>query len=351
MYNKDLKTYIKRLAVLLLPMIIVGIIYVINDPFKTIHHYERYFDDNVPHVGLNMDYVSTENFVHHNPTQRYNAFIFGNSRSQYWQTDYWKRYIGKDSRCYHYYGSGESLYSLEKNIRFIHDCGNSIDYALLVLDIDLLSQTKAKTGHLFITPPRTVAYQNVIRFHATNFAAFLNPIFIYTYIDLLIYNTLKPYMLEKYMVEQPVVYHAVSNEIEDRMFDQAIDDKTYYTTERMLCFQGKQYPDSISPQVLFSENIRMLTAIAKILSQHHTQYKIVISPLYNQIKLNSIDLQTLGDIFGHSSIYDFSGKSDITSDYHNYYEESHYRPVIARRLMDSIYNDAFHHQPRSEKSK
>ena len=81
----------------------------------------------------------------------------------------------------------------------------------------------------------------------------------------------------------------------------------------------------------------MLTEISRLLHLHHTQYKVVISPLYDQIKFNPSDLQVLQEIFGRQNVYDFSGSNAITSDYHNYYEESHFRPVIAQRLMDSIY--------------
>lgn len=335
--NKGLFKYIRKLCLYALPVLVVAVLYVMADPFKVIWHYERYFDDNVPHVGLNMDFVSTENFVNRNPEQNYNAFIFGNSRSQYWRVDDWKKHIGGDARCYHYYGNGETLYALEKNIKFIDRSGNKIDHALLIVDAGLLSQVEAPSGHLFCTPPRTERYRNIAGFHATNFMAFLHPDFIYTYLDLKLNRQLKPYMLEKFLVEQPVVYHPNSNEIVDQMFDRAIADGTYYTDKRMLRFQDRQHPDSISPRVLKEENIRLLGEVARILQKHHTDCKVVINPLYDQIKFNPADLQVLRDIFGKAHVFDFSGKNAITSDYRNYYEESHYRPVIASRLMDSIY--------------
>ena len=337
MHNKELYMFLKKLLAMSLPIAIAFACYLAIDPFKTIWHYERYFDDNVPHVSLNMDFVSTENFVNRNPAQKYNAFIFGNSRSQYWQVDYWRKFIGDSTRCYHFYGNGESLYGMEKNIQFIHHCGNRIDYALLIVDASLLGQTEAKQGHLFSTPPRIVGYRNVFKFHTANFVAFLHPLFAYSNMDLLLHKTLKPYMLEKYLIEQPIVYNPISNEIVDQTFDEAIADGTYYTEKRMLRFHDKQPPDSISPPLLFQENRRMLTEISRLLHLHHTQYKVVISPLYDQIKFNPSDLQVLQEIFGRQNVYDFSGSNAITSDYHNYYEESHFRPVIAQRLMDSIY--------------
>lgn len=337
MKHNELYTFIRRLLVLAIPVDVIFVVYLLLDPFKVIWSYDRFFDDNVAHVGLNMDHVSTENFLSRNPSMHYNAFIFGNSRSQYWQTEYWQRYIGRQVRCYHYFGNGESLYNMSKNVQFVANSGSNIDYALLIVDASLLSQTEARTGHLSCTPPKTVGYRNVVQFHATNFVAFLHPVFVYTYIDYQVSKTLKPYMLERFYFEQPVVYDANSNEIVDQMFDQAIDNGTYYTDQRRQRFQGKQFPDSISLSVLGEENIRMLRDIADILHRHHTQYKVVINPLYDQIRFNPADLRVLRDIFGASSVYDFSGKNSITSDYRNYYEDSHYRPFIARQLMDSLY--------------
>lgn len=72
---------------------------------------------------------------------------------------------------------------------------------------------------------------------------------------------------------------------------------------------------------------------------HHTVYKVVINPLYDQNKINSRDLATLKDIFGSDNVYDFSGVNWITSDYHNYYEESHYRPHVAKWILGKIYNN------------
>ena len=335
--NKYLYKFLRKLFILSIPIDIAIVCYLILDPFKTTWQYERYFFDNTAHVGLNMDFVSTENFVNRNPIQKYNAFIFGNSRSQYWQVDDWQEYIGKEARCYHFYGNGESLYNMAHNIQFIHHSGNDIDYALFVIDAELLRQAEVKPGHLFCTPPRTIGYRNIIKFHTSNFLAFLHPLFVYACVDYQLHKTLKTYMLEKYLFEQPIVYNPNSNEIADQLFDQAIADGTYYNAKRMHRFQDIQHPDSISPSILLKENKRLLREIAHILHQHHTKYKIVISPVYDQIRINPADIQVLQDIFGKSNVYDFSGKNPITSDYHNYYEESHYRPIIARQLMDSLY--------------
>jgi hypothetical protein len=83
----------------------------------------------------------------------------------------------------------------------------------------------------------------------------------------------------------------------------------------------------------------MLSNIKRILDANATSYKIVISPLYDQEKLDAADLHILQSIFGRDRITDFSGKNDITSNVRNYYEESHYRIPVAQKIMDSIYRN------------
>jgi hypothetical protein len=81
----------------------------------------------------------------------------------------------------------------------------------------------------------------------------------------------------------------------------------------------------------------MLLEIADIFKKNKTNYKLVINPLYDQVKLNQQDLDILIKLFGKENVHDFSGINFITNDYHNYYENPHYRPHIADYIMGEIY--------------
>jgi hypothetical protein len=41
--------------------------------------------------------------------------------------------------------------------------------------------------------------------------------------------------------------------------------------------------------------------------------------------------------FGSSNVYNFSGKNEFTTDLSNYYESSHYRPLLADKILKEIY--------------
>ena len=82
---------------------------------------------------------------------------------------------------------------------------------------------------------------------------------------------------------------------------------------------------------------QMLAEIKKIFTKHHTSYRIVISPQYDQIKFNPEDLRYLEDLFGKDFVFDFSGRNILTENYKNYYDKFHYRPQVSRQIMEIIY--------------
>ena len=48
--------------------------------------------------------------------------------------------------------------------------------------------------------------------------------------------------------------------------------------------------------------------------------------------------EVITTLFGKDRVYDYSGSNDITADYHNYYELSHYRPSVSARILRDIYS-------------
>jgi hypothetical protein len=79
--------------------------------------------------------------------------------------------------------------------------------------------------------------------------------------------------------------------------------------------------------------------IANVFKEHNTNYKIVISPLYDQMRLDSLSLNRIDYIFGPENVYDFSGINRFTEPVYNYYESSHYRPHVAKQILEIIYSE------------
>lgn len=325
----------------LVPLAILGVVYVSLDPFKVIKHYDSFYDmDAKGWVGLNKDFVSTSTFIHNSKTINYNSFIFGNSRSLFYEVSDWETHLPENSTCFHYDASAESIWALQKKIEFIDREGIKIENALLVLDYSILIQDTAMSGHLFVISPKLVGNSNIIEFHKTFFSAFLSPKFLYAYLDYQISGEVKPYMKEnKLLDDAPYNYEIATNEIRHEYFEKLIAEKQYFTQERLSVFYQRDTIQKTSPQAIEENQRKILNEIHAILKRQNSNVKIVISPLYDQLKLNGKDLAYLKYLFGEENVFDFSGINNITIDYQNYYENSHYRPHIAREIMDEVYGE------------
>jgi hypothetical protein len=335
--------YIKLALKLLLattPIFSILIFYVIADPFQVIYKYDYCSSVNT-HVGLDKDYQSTERFIQNNPTYKYNSFIFGNSRSFFYQTNKLEKYTG-GGNYFHFDASGESIYGINKKINFLDKQNVNIKNVLLVLDYETLIEDKNSTGHLFIKDP-VLTGQNRLSFQHEFLSAFFNYNFLFAYIDLLVSKRVKPYMQEHNLfinTDNEGNCNCVTNEITFAGYDSIIKNSPllYYTRNRVKIFYLRPTIQQISEPAILSNQVSMLNQIKDIFIKDKTSYKIVISPLYNQIKLNPKDLTILKQIFGAENVFDFSGKNKWTDDFHNYYENSHYRPNIADSVMKVIYS-------------
>jgi hypothetical protein len=105
----------------------------------------------------------------------------------------------------------------------------------------------------------------------------------------------------------------------------------------MMPFYERDGKMRFAAPVISQKHKAVLEAIAKHFSVKQTDYFIVVSPLYNQIKMSAEDVAILKQIFGERRVYDFSGVNRFTADYTHYYERSHYRPFVAAMVLDSIY--------------
>lgn len=334
-----IKKFIYKTLLMAVPFMLLLILYLTTDVFKVIYDYDAYYAENEkPGVGLNAGYISTSTFEKHHVIRHYDSFIFGNSRSMCYEIEEWKKYLPDSSSCLHFDASSESLYGLYKKVLYIDKSGNVINHALLIIDKSVLEQEKSKDGHLYCIPPQLEDYRNVFSFHCAFVKAFFNPKFLYALADYKLSGEVKEYMSKSYLLsDEEFVYDKNTNEVQSVKFEQEIADGVFYNEEKMKVFENKSFPDSVSKPVIEKRQREMLGEIRRIFDKHHTRCKIVINPLFDQIKLNPRDMDALKSLFGEKNVFDFSGTNEITADYHNYYEDSHYRPHIARYILKEIY--------------
>ncbi|AWH86193.1 hypothetical protein HYN59_14220 [Flavobacterium album] len=332
----------KKLVILLIkfftPLLVIIAIYAWLDPFKVVRHYDTYYKPyNKVSVFLDKDYISTANYDNRYEKEHYDSFIFGNSRSMMYQAAQWQKYIGAGSRPYHFDASNETLFGICKKIAYIDNKQEKLKNVLLVIDRQLLLQTKSNEGHLFEISPQLVNNKNFTDFHLTFFRASLTCKFLPGYVDYKVSGTPKPYMTGNVLDDIPFTYNAVINEMVMTDTERSIAEGTFYTAERMNVFYKRDTIQKVSEACIGIKQKQMLSEISSILKKHGTRLKIVINPLYNQEKLNPKDIAFLKRLFGPDVVYDLSGINSITNDYRNYYENSHYRPQVANIVLKKMY--------------
>ncbi len=334
-----MKSFIKKFFIYSIPLFIAIALYICLDPFKVIWHYDNFYPPVKYQVVLDMDYVSTTNYDNKRKEQKYDSFILGNSRSRCWRIKDWKEHIGNDANCYHFDAHGETLLGIEKKLEYISKHSLSIKNALIIIDESVLKETEAVKTHLRYICPQLVNYSNVFGFHFCFLKSFYTPEFTKAYLDYKISGQVKQYMLDQELFYETDYYDPIHNEYLPLKSEKKIQKGTFYDEKRMELFEDWQHPDSVSPVIIQEKQQEMLTHIANILQEHKTDYRIVINPLFNQISINPNDLYKLKAIFGKDCVYNFSGVNNITSDYHNYYENSHYRMYIAKQLLKTLYKN------------
>ena len=334
----DIRKFLKYILLFSIPLWIHIAVYIYADPFMVIYDYDNFYAERKIPVALDRDYVSTMTYIKNCDAQKYDSFIFGNSRSMYYEVSAWQEQIGALSRCYHFDASAESLYGVCRKMDYLDRTGAPINNVLFVVDASLLQQTRSKdNSHLFYLSPVLEHYKNSIGFHVEHWKAFLNAKFAYAVCDYAYSHEIKDYMVSNHFFENfNMVYNPVTNEVREVDFEEEIAVGTYYTTKRKAVFEGVQTPVT-GPSVIGEEQRRLLQRLRQLLDKHHAQYKLVVSPLYDQVKFNPRDKAYLCQLFGKDNVFDYSGVNAITSDYHNYYEASHYRPLVAKKILQEIY--------------
>ena len=333
-----MKKFLRFCFMLNLPLVALIAYYIIVDPFKVIWNYEVYEkpDD---FVGLNRGYVSTMHYLDTKDSQKYDSFIFGNSRSISYHIDEWKKYIPKNSICYHYDEAGGAMAHLYNEIRIASE-QSDLRNALVILDHGILSRTYLH-GHLFEMCPALQNNANFLKFQLLYFKSFYNLAFLKRYVDYYLHMEYKPYM-GSYIINKTwkLDYDPSNNELSWARQEESITNGDFYNSDRIELFSNAQFPDSIYDVEINTERLELLYGIKSFFDTHHTNYKIVISPTYDQIKINPNDLKILYSIFGKDNVFDFTGVSTWSLDYHNHYEVYHYRPCVANDVMRIVYTDA-----------
>jgi hypothetical protein len=212
--------------------------------------------------------------------------------------------------------------------------------AIVVIDNETLYKTTTWAGHLFI-PPTYISKKTKFEFYTTFLKAQMNPKFIVAYFDYSIFRMYRKYMGR--LIEKPK-YPSITNAINCDIwygYDKHIkqDSLGYYNEliEKGVFYNRKEAKKK-TRKISVLEIIK-LNQIKEVFELHNTKYKIIISPVYDQVPLSKERVKLLNEIFGSKNIHNYSGINRFTEPIHNYYEASHYRQHVANEILSLIYSN------------
>lgn len=330
--NIDFKKFSKTFLIFASPFIFLVLSYFIFDPFHVLYGYESYGSNFLKTYNRNR--VSTEVFRRHAESANYNSFIFGSSRSSAFLTQSFKKHLPANAIPFHFDAFNDNISGFAGKLKYIKQHGNKIENVLMIVDENTFSEKfEISESLVHLKDPRWSG-DNPLDYHMKFFKSFFKKQYFVSYFDLKIFKTYRPYMSDFFNYEY--YYTDIDNDFLFTGYVRLIQ------ADSVKYYQGKEFINrELNPPVrerfVQNHHLKYLRDIQEIFKKENTQYKVVICPTFDRKKYNPLDLQILKVYFGAKNVYDYSGKNEITNDIRNYYEGSHFKPIVGNQIMNEIY--------------
>ncbi len=317
----------------IIPLIILIAAYFYFDPFKVLYKYNDYSNSI---VEIDRDYVSTEMLKKNEAKYHYNSFIFGSSRTGAFRPMEWKKHLLPTDQPFSFDASFETIYGIFIKVKYLDENNYKIDNALIILCRDHACDSEGNNDEPNSIKDPTTSHESELKFQFTFLKAYLHPFFMLSYYYYKCTHQFKGFMAD-YINNKTISYDPVTNALikKDREREITYNTYNYYLARKdMFYTRLKERTDSV--QEITPKIAEMLKEIARIFKKHNTSYKVVLSPLYEQMKFSKNDMVILKSVFGNK-LYDFTGKNSYTENKYNYYEIMHFRPNVGASIMNTIY--------------
>ena len=329
------KFIISLIKYIIIPNILMLTTIYLFDVFQLRDFQDYYLDQT---VDKNRSFITANTYLNNRKNEKFNSFIFGSSRSHAFKCKNWDNYLATDSKSFHFDGSGEGLWNIHKKVKFLDELGDSIKNALIIIDHNTLKNTKPRYEHIYIEHPR-ISKGSWIIFYYQFIKINYNWKFFVPIIDYKIFKVYRNYMRGSINNKK---YNDISNNINCDIWygeDEHLrnDSLGYYDAYLLSTFYERSKKQKYASSIITNDEIIQLNEIRNIFDKHKTTYKIVISPLYDQLQIGKKQEGLIRNIFGTKNVYNFSGINRFTTFIQNYYENSHYKPLVANKIMKTIY--------------
>lgn len=305
----------------IVPMLMLVLAYIVTDPFKTLAPFSL-----KNYSIVNRDYLSSELYLKNYKSYKFDSFIFGSSRACGLNTYLWKSHLPSNSRQFLFQAWGETITGISQKIKYIDNHGQKINNAIILIDIpssfakDQEQHEALSIKHYLFSGKPKLYYQFYL------FLAYLKPTEIYKSFSDLIQ---KPDMTPEFDTISNDWYKSNKN----NCFQKPMQDST-----RNKSKFGKRPVNEVFSKKMIDNKFKIILAeINEIFKRQHTNCKIIISPAYDQLHVNSEDLETLKAVFGTKNVFNFSGKSPLTEDKYNFLDINHFDNVAGYEIMEKVF--------------
>jgi hypothetical protein len=316
-------------AVFLSPLVALIAMYIVTDPFQDMPFHQLHeFDIQM----LSRGDISVKMYLKNADKYNYDSFIFGSSRATSSTAAEWKRYLPKNSQPFSFGAWNESVKGMYRRLKLIDSLNHKINNTFIVIDLDRSFNLGPITwDHYLIT------HQSARDYYLNHFYTYIqDPKLLLTIIKHTIFN--QKITGPNFTGQEKEDLDLITNDWDLNSDKKILADSVNYYKNSISRFYERSKTKQLSPILIDAKNKIFLLKIAALLQKHHSNNKIVISPIYDQVGINPADLNFLGVVFGKQNVFDFSGINEITQDIHNYSSDvMHYRKKVGNLIFTKVY--------------
>jgi hypothetical protein len=281
---------------------------------------------------LEIGDMSTKKLL--NTKIKYNSFIFGSSRSVNTYACYLQKNI-PNAKFFHYAEWTESIGGIYAKLNLLDSLGYELENVVIHIDTD---HTFKNNGN-YITNHYVFSGDNKYEYYFKHFRKF------YANLDANKIKILfgKPYNSSTYTTWQSDLttndsHHICTQKVMDEygISNKSIEEinKIDSLKQSGFLYKRSNVQQFKTNQISISEKLT-LGKISKLLKKHHSNYYIIITPLYDQMKFSKADMAFLKSEFPNH-IYDFAGINNFTKNEYDFPDREHFQPNVSKAMLDSM---------------
>ena len=334
--KKTLSSLYIKVLLLALPFIVCVGVYIYNDPFMVIKHYDDY---DHPVVMIQSEGpIGWYKYKNYRDTMHYDSFIMGSSCTMSFQSSEWKKYIkGSPFRLFsNSEGLGDMLLKLEALDR---QPNQPIKNLLIITEPVMLNLTVEQRGVMHIMPPE-VSGRSVAYYQTTFLQGFFREDFFGAYMTYLFKN--------KY---DSSMNHIINNVGQSRTrytndeilhVENKLDslEKKFYETPDWHKLRANLKPAYVREPILKAPQKECLLQIQRICKKHKTNVKLAIGPELKRGYLNPADVKLLKQIFGANNVVNYNDAAHSEFAHYSYfYDPAHYNTQVGSKILYDLYRN------------